>query len=88
LVVRWCNWLPWQKAYRVEGKPNALNKRGSRKTVMVAIPLAPDSPEGYPQTAPYEWWDWHDTYGEHEPSRWFGEPDPNDPNDIRPPRSS
>jgi predicted dithiol-disulfide oxidoreductase (DUF899 family) len=47
-----------------------------------------DSPEGYPQSAPYEWWDWHDEYGEHEPSRWFGEPDPNDPNDQRPPRRS
>jgi predicted dithiol-disulfide oxidoreductase (DUF899 family) len=46
-----------------------------------------DSPEGYPQAAPYEWWDWHDEYGEHEPSRWFGEPDPDDPNDQRPPRS-
>ena len=23
-----------------------------------------DSPEGYPQTAPYAWWDWHDAYGE------------------------
>ena len=45
-----------------------------------------DSPEGYPQTKPYEWWNWHDEYGEHEPSRWFGEPDPNDPNDRRPPR--
>lgn len=45
-----------------------------------------DSPPDYPQTAPYEWWDWHDSYGEHEPSRWFGEPDPNDPDDIRPPR--
>ncbi len=22
-----------------------------------------DSPDGYPQTAPYEWWDWHDCYG-------------------------
>jgi predicted dithiol-disulfide oxidoreductase (DUF899 family) len=21
-----------------------------------------DSPAGYPQTAPYEWWDWHDDY--------------------------
>jgi predicted dithiol-disulfide oxidoreductase (DUF899 family) len=28
-----------------------------------------DSPDGYPQTAPYEWWDWHDAYGEHESSR-------------------
>jgi predicted dithiol-disulfide oxidoreductase (DUF899 family) len=23
-----------------------------------------DSPEGYPQTAPYEWWNLHDEYGE------------------------
>lgn len=45
-----------------------------------------DSPEGYPQTPPYEWWDWHDEYGLREPSRWFGDPDPNDPNDQRPPR--
>jgi len=22
-----------------------------------------DSPEGYPQTEPYKWWNWHDTYG-------------------------
>ena len=21
-----------------------------------------DSPDGYPQTAPYEWWNWHDDY--------------------------
>ncbi|WP_019971011.1 DUF899 domain-containing protein [Mycobacterium sp. 141] len=43
-----------------------------------------DSPEGYPQTAPYEWWDWHDEYGTREPSRWFGDPDPTDPDDPRP----
>ena len=42
--------------------------------------------EGYPQTPPYEWWCWHDAYGEQEPSRWFGDPDPDDPNDQRPPR--
>jgi len=46
-----------------------------------------DSPEGYPQTPPYEWWSWHDEYGQHEPSRWFGEPDPDDPNDQRPART-
>ncbi|WP_418003789.1 DUF899 domain-containing protein [Mycobacterium sp. PDNC021] len=45
-----------------------------------------DSPPGYPQDAPYEWWDWHDTYGEHQPSRWFGDPDPSKPDDPRPPR--
>jgi predicted dithiol-disulfide oxidoreductase (DUF899 family) len=28
-----------------------------------------DSPEGYPQTPPYEWWNWHDTYGTKAPSR-------------------
>ncbi|MEE6178938.1 DUF899 domain-containing protein [Mycobacterium sp. 050134] len=27
-----------------------------------------DSPEGYPQTAPYQWWEWHDTYTEPPPS--------------------
>lgn len=43
-----------------------------------------DSPEGYPQNPPYEWWAWHDEYDRHEPSRWFGEPDPNDPHDQRP----
>jgi predicted dithiol-disulfide oxidoreductase (DUF899 family) len=47
-----------------------------------------DSPEGYPQSPPYEWWAWHDAYGEREPSRWFGDPDPDDPNDPRPPRQS
>ncbi|MGE2715659.1 DUF899 domain-containing protein [Mycolicibacterium litorale] len=45
-----------------------------------------DSPQGYPQDPPYEWWSWHDEYGEREPSRWFGDPDPDDPHDPRPPR--
>ena len=27
-----------------------------------------DSPEGYPQTPPYEWWNWHDEYGNDEAS--------------------
>jgi predicted dithiol-disulfide oxidoreductase (DUF899 family) len=22
-----------------------------------------DSPDGYPQTPPYQWWNWHDAYG-------------------------
>ncbi len=26
-----------------------------------------DSPPGYPQSAPYEWWCWHDAYGHTEP---------------------
>ena len=43
-----------------------------------------DSPPGYPQSPAYEWWDWHDEYGSHEPSRWFGDPDPDDPQDPRP----
>jgi predicted dithiol-disulfide oxidoreductase (DUF899 family) len=29
-----------------------------------------DSPEGYPQTAPYTWWNWHDAY-EAGPSQAF-----------------
>jgi predicted dithiol-disulfide oxidoreductase (DUF899 family) len=27
-----------------------------------------DSPEGYPQTPPYEWWNWHDEYGDAQPA--------------------
>src|SRR3954467_12725886 len=27
-----------------------------------------DSPEGYPQTPPYQWWNWHDEYDESERS--------------------
>ncbi|MFG2579739.1 DUF899 domain-containing protein [Streptomyces malaysiensis] len=27
-----------------------------------------DLPEGYPQTPPYEWWNWHDAYGATEPA--------------------
>jgi hypothetical protein len=27
-----------------------------------------DSPEGYPQTPPYEWWNWHDEYADVKPS--------------------
>jgi len=26
-----------------------------------------DSPQGYPQTKPYEWWNWHDAYGDQAP---------------------
>ncbi|MCW2655113.1 MAG: hypothetical protein JWR32_6089 [Mycobacterium sp.] len=26
-----------------------------------------DSPDGYPQTAPYSWWRWHDAYGDGAP---------------------
>ena len=25
-----------------------------------------DSPEGYPQSAPYDWWNWHDEYDHPE----------------------
>ena len=28
-----------------------------------------DSPEGYPQTAPYSWWNWHDEYGAARPAQ-------------------
>jgi predicted dithiol-disulfide oxidoreductase (DUF899 family) len=28
-----------------------------------------DSPNGYPQTPPYEWWNWHDEYGDADPSQ-------------------
>jgi predicted dithiol-disulfide oxidoreductase (DUF899 family) len=45
-----------------------------------------DSPEGYPQTRPYEWWNWHDEYGDAAEAQWWADPDEGnrDPNDPRP----
>jgi predicted dithiol-disulfide oxidoreductase (DUF899 family) len=46
-----------------------------------------DSPDGYPQTPPYAWWNWHDAYGNETPQWWEdpgpGAPDPNDPRPRR-----
>jgi predicted dithiol-disulfide oxidoreductase (DUF899 family) len=28
-----------------------------------------DSPEGYPKSAPYKWWNWHDEYGKEQTSK-------------------
>ena len=45
-----------------------------------------DSPEGYPQTPPYAWWNWHDAYVEAEATQWWSDPDLDnlDPDDPRP----
>jgi len=48
-----------------------------------------DSPEGYPQTPPYKWWNWHDEYGDAPPSQWWSgrgtdDLDPADPRPLRP----
>ena len=32
-----------------------------------------DSPEGYPQTPPYTWWNWHDDYDDAKPSQEWSE---------------
>ena len=29
-----------------------------------------DSPQGYPQTPPYKWWNWHDAYEDTRSSEW------------------
>jgi predicted dithiol-disulfide oxidoreductase (DUF899 family) len=29
-----------------------------------------ESPEGYPQSPPYEWWNWHDNYGAAADPKW------------------
>ena len=34
-----------------------------------------DSPEGYPQTKPYEWWRWHDEYGDAPKAEWLAQID-------------
>ena len=45
-----------------------------------------DSPEGYAQSAPYAWWNWHDEYSETPQSQWWNDPDDDDrdPADPRP----
>jgi predicted dithiol-disulfide oxidoreductase (DUF899 family) len=49
---------------------------GSTWNYLDATPLGrqeewEDSPEGYPQTPPYKWWNWHDEYGAASPDpRW------------------
>jgi predicted dithiol-disulfide oxidoreductase (DUF899 family) len=47
-----------------------------------------DSPDGYPQSPPYAWWNWHDSYGD-QASQWWDDPDEGErnPNDPRPGRS-
>jgi len=50
-----------------------VNERGDEAmgTVWSYLDITPlgrqetweDSPEGYPQTSPYKWWNWHDNYG-------------------------
>ena len=50
---------------------------GSTWSYLDATPLGrqelwEDSPEGYPQTAPYKWWNWHDEYaaGDSAAPKW------------------
>jgi len=49
-----------------------------------------DSPEGYPQTPPYGWWNWHDEYGDAQPDQWWSDRDEDDldPADPRPRRTA
>ncbi len=46
-----------------------------------------DSPDGYPQTPAYAWWNWHDAYADQS-AQWWEDPDAGDrdPNDPRPQR--
>jgi hypothetical protein len=47
-----------------------------------------DSPEGYPQTPPYQWWNWNDGFTDTQSSHWWsdrqeGDVDPSDPRPRR-----
>jgi predicted dithiol-disulfide oxidoreductase (DUF899 family) len=52
---------------------------GSTWSYLDATPLGrqetwEDSPEGYPQTPPYKWWNWHDQYSaEAAPDKRWGD---------------
>ena len=43
-----------------------------------------DSPEGYPQTPPYAWWNWHDAYVEAPLAQWWSDTDAQDRNPADP----
>jgi hypothetical protein len=53
------------------GHVNPLKNLSSSRINSAEIDITPlgrqetweDSPEGYPQTPPYKWWNWHDNYG-------------------------
>jgi predicted dithiol-disulfide oxidoreductase (DUF899 family) len=58
---------------------------GSTWSYLDATPLGrqetwEDSPEGYPQTPPYEWWNWHDQYASAAPDERWLETVGSDPN--------
>jgi hypothetical protein len=50
-----------------------IDRGGGRRRALAAVhrgrrrrrqEIWEESPDGYPQTAPYEWWNWHDEYGD------------------------
>jgi hypothetical protein len=42
-----------------------------------------DSPKGYPQTRAYQWWHWHDDYGNEHPVCRLAEKHPGENDQIR-----
>jgi predicted dithiol-disulfide oxidoreductase (DUF899 family) len=60
------------RTYLINGRGDEA--MGSVWSYLDATPLGrqedwEDSPEGYPKTAPYKWWRWHDAYG-NEDAKW------------------
>lgn len=52
------------RTYRIDGRGDEVFVNTWNLLDMTALGRQEtweDSPEGYPQTAPYEWWIWHDT---------------------------
>lgn len=52
------------RTYRIDGRGDEVFVNTWNLLDMTALGRQEtweDSPEGYPQTAPYEWWTWHDT---------------------------
>ena len=47
----------WEAAHQ-----EMLVKEGAHITALGRQEEWEDSPEGYPQTAPYQWWNYHDGY--------------------------
>lgn len=61
------------RTYFVNGRGDEA--MGTTWSYLDATPLGrqeewENSPEGYPQTPPYEWWNWHDNYAKDADPQW------------------
>ena len=58
--------MAWPFAARAQ-QPDRIRRIGVLMTALGRQEIWEDSPEGYPQSRPYKWWNWHDSYVPNSP---------------------